>query len=342
MRKAITRREFLRVAGGTTGALIAAGAGGFATSARAATGAKVLKLGHTLALDSPYQKWAVKFSELLKAKTNGRYTVEVFPQSQLGGEVQMIQAARAGTQDALITAQAIVEATVKEWELFDLPYLFDSVDQGNKVLAGHTGQIFLDMLPKYGVVGLSWGSVIERDVFTFSKPVRTLADLKGMKIRVMQSPGYVAAYRALGANPTPLAYSQLYLALKERTVDGGDTSPDQFFQDKFAEICKYFSLTHVNYLPAVMLVSKSAVWDTLSASDKDAFLAAGREAADDNRRVYKATYNEYLGMMKAPKVELIRVDTAPWVKATEGVRRQLSASIPEGVKLLKMIDSAKA
>jgi tripartite ATP-independent transporter DctP family solute receptor len=362
--KRVSRREFLRIAGGmaggAAGALLLAGCGGAATSAPTAgksasgakpasvpsaaaggeKGAKVLRLGHTLAPDSHYQKWAVKFGEELKQRTNGRYTVQVYPQSQLGGELRMVQEARAGTLDALISAQATVEPTVKPWEMFDMPYLFDSIDQGNRVLASKAGQTFLDMLPKYGLIGLGWGSVLERDVFTFDKPVRDLADMKGLKIRVMQSPGYVLAYRALGANPTPLAYDQLYLALKEHTVDGGDTSPDQFFQDKFAEICKYFSLTHVNYLPAAMLLSKS-LWDKLSSSDKEAFASAGKAAAAYDYQVYKAAYHKYLDEMKPKGITLTKVDTGPWEKATEGVRKHIIDLVPDGKKLYSAIQAAK-
>src|SRR5690606_38556371 len=134
--------------------------------------------------------------------------INLFPQSQLGGEVKMIQAARIGALDMLITAQAPLVNTVKEYSLFDVPYLFDNLDQANKVLTGPVGKQFLDMLPKYNMVGLGFLSAMERNVFS-ARPVNNVGDMEGMKLRVMQSPGYVSAYKSLDVLPTPMAYGDL-------------------------------------------------------------------------------------------------------------------------------------
>src|SRR5687767_5603136 len=184
-----------------------------------------LNVGHTLAPDSHYQVATTRMAELAAKKSNGQIKINVFPQSQLGGEVKMIQAARTGGLDMFITAQAPLVNTVKAYSLFDMPYLFDSVDQANKVLSGPVGKEFLDMLPKYNLVGLGFLSVMERNVFS-SKPIKAGTDMAGMKVRVMQSPGYVKAYESFGAQPTPMAYGDVYMALQQGVVDGADTSPD--------------------------------------------------------------------------------------------------------------------
>jgi tripartite ATP-independent transporter DctP family solute receptor len=329
----MTRRQMVQLAGAAATATL------LPVAARADS-AKI-RIGHTLSPESEYQKWCQRFGEALAKNTNGRYELQIYPVSQLGGEVQMIQATRSGTQEMLITSQPALEATVKSLEVFSTPFLFDSIDQGNRVMAGKVGQAFNDIIARDGgLVSMGWGSVQERNIFTTSKPVRTLADLQGMKLRIIQSPGYVEAYRALGANPTPMAYNQLYLALKEKVVDGADTSPDQFFMDKFAELCKYYHLTHVHYLPAGMYVGKT-LWDTLDTGTKDAFMAAGRVAAPYNHQVYATDYKAGLAKMQSGGIEVIKPDLKDWKLATKDVYKKFEDVVPNGKELYDMIVGAK-
>jgi len=301
----------------------------------------VLRLGHVQTIDTHYQLAALEFARLVKDKTNGRIEVAVYPQSQLGGEVQMTQAVRTGTQDLAIIAQAVVENTVKEWQIFDVPYLFDSVDQANRILQGPVGITFMNMLPQHDLVGLAWFSCLERNVFTATKPVRTLNDLKGLKIRVLQSPGYVSAFRALGANPTPLAYSELYLAVQQGVVDGGDTPPDQFVKDKFLEVAKNYSLTRINDQAIVFLMSK-AVMDKLPKDDQNAILDAAKQAAQYDIKLYKDDTDKALKEIEQKGVHIIHVDTKPWIEATNAIRADLISKIPSGEPLYREIVAAKA
>ena len=329
----LTRRQMVRITGAAAGAAV------LPVRGRAET--TKIKIGHTLAPDSEYQKWCLRFAEALAKNTGGRYELAIFNQSQLGGEIQMIQAVRAGTQEMLITSQPALEATVKSLEVFSTPFLFDSIEQGNRVMAGKVGQTFNDIIARDGgLISMGWGSVQERNIFTTSKPIRTLADMQALKLRVIQSPGYVEAYRALGANPTPMAYGQLYLALKEKVVDGADTSPDQFFMDKFAELCKYYHLTHVHYLPAGMYAGKT-FWDGLDGATKEAFLAAGRVATPYNHQVYAADYKSYLAKMQTSGIEVIKPDLRDWKNATKDVHKKFEDAIPNGKQLYAMVVEAK-
>jgi TRAP-type C4-dicarboxylate transport system substrate-binding protein len=317
----MTRRKMVQVTG-------AAAAATLLPIAARADSVKI-RIGHTLSPESEYQKWCQRFGEALTKNTNGKYELQIFPVSQLGGEVQMIQATRSGTQEMLITSQPALEATVKSLEVFSTPFLFDSIDQGNRVMAGKVGQAFNDIIARDGgLVSMGWGSV------------QTLADLQGMKLRIIQSPGYVEAYRALGANPTPMAYNQLYLALKEKVVDGADTSPDQFFMDKFAELCKYYHLTHVHYLPAGMYIGKT-LWDSLDTGTKDAFMAAGRAATPYNHQVYAADYKAGLAKMQSGGIEVIKPDLKDWRLATKDVYKKFEDAVPNGKQLYEMIVDAK-
>lgn len=311
-----------------------------ASSAALAQDKIVMKLGHTLAPDNHYQLTAQVFAKEVAQRTHGRITIELFPQSQLGGEVQMAQALRTGTQELMISAQAPIDNTIKQWQIFDLPYLFNNMDEANAVLQGPVGRKFLDMMQPVNMVGLTWLAVGERNLFTTKRPVNSLADMKDLKVRVMQSPGYIAGYKALGANPTPLAYNQLFLALSQGLVDGADTSPEQFVQDKFADVARHFYVTHVNYLPVVLAMSKSA-WSKLSPDDQKTFMDAAHVAAQFDLKEYKREYDAAFATMKKAGIQVTEVDTKSWVTATQPAREELIGKIPDGQALYQDINAAK-
>lgn len=299
-----------------------------------------LNVGHTLAPDSHYQVATTRMAEIAAKKSNGQIKISVFPQAQLGGEVKMIQAARTGGLDMLITAQAPLTNTVKAYSLFDVPYLFDSVEQANKVLTGPVGKEFLGMLPQYNLVGLGFLSVMERNVFS-SRPIKSGTDLAGMKVRVMQSPGYVKAYESFGAQPTPMAYGDVYMALQQGVVDGADTSPDQFVMDKFIEVSKYYNLTKVHYLPALLIISKPR-WDKLTPEQQAIIQQSADEALIESRAYYKKTYDESIARMKKAGVQVVEPNLMQMKQTTTSkVDEPLLSSIPDGKKLYDKVQAAK-
>lgn len=299
-----------------------------------------LNVGHTLAPDSHYQVATTRMAEIAAKKSNGQIKISVFPQAQLGGEVKMIQAARTGGLDMLITAQAPLTNTVKAYSLFDVPYLFDSVEQANKVLTGPVGKEFLGMLPQYNLVGLGFLSVMERNVFS-SRPIKSGTDLAGMKVRVMQSPGYVKAYESFGAQPTPMAYGDVYMALQQGVVDGADTSPDQFVMDKFIEVSKYYNLTKVHYLPALLIISKPR-WDKLNPEQQAIIQQSADEALTESRAYYKKTYDESIARMKKAGVQVVEPNLMQMKQTTASkVDEPLLSSIPDGKKLYDKVQAAK-
>lgn len=299
-----------------------------------------MNVGHTLTTDSPFHVGAQKFADILKEKSNGDINVTVFPHSQLGGELTMIQGAVAGTTDLLITGQPTLNNTVKEFLVFDAPYLFDSVEQANEILNGPVGDKFLDVLPKYGLVGLGWFSAIERDVFG-DRAINSVEDMEGLKIRVIQSPGYVESYKALGAQATPMAYSELYLALQQDVIDAGETTPDQFVSDKFIEVSKYFNLTRINMLPALLIMSKSR-WDTLSEDQQKMVQEAADESMAYARDYYKKVYDEGLKTMEEEGTIVVKPsDIDSLVQATRAVSQELIDEAPNGQELYDAVVEAK-
>lgn len=298
-----------------------------------------LKLGHGLNIDNHYQIAATGLAERMARKSNGQIKIDVFPQLQLGGEVKMIQAARAGGLDMLIVSQAAMVNTVKAYSIFDIPYLFDSMAQANKVLSAPVGKEFLDMLPRYNLVGLGFLSVMERNLFT-SKPITKASDLKGMKVRVLQSPGYVKAYEAFGTQPTPMAYGDVYMSLQQGVVDGADTSPDQFVTDKFIEISKYYNLTRMHYLPALLMVSKNT-WDKLTPQQRQMLQESATEAIAESRDYYAKSYTNAIAQIKKAGVTVVEPDMKSMKQTSGKVAEGLLPAIPNGTKLFEKIQAAK-
>jgi tripartite ATP-independent transporter DctP family solute receptor len=298
-----------------------------------------LNLGHTLAPDSHYQFMSQRMAELVAKKSNGEMKISIFPQSQLGGEVKMIQAGRTGGLDFFITAQAPLVNTVKAYSLFDVPYLFDSVDQANKVLSGPVGKEFLAMLPQHNLVGLGFLSVMERNVFS-AKPIRKGQDMAGMKLRVMQSPGYVKAYESFGAQPTPMAYGDVYMALQQGVVDGADTSPDQFLMDKFVEVSKFYNVTRVHYLPALLIASKPKL-DRLTPKQQQIIQESANEALEAGREFYKKSYAESMDKIKKAGVQVVESDVASMKQLSAKTSESLLTAIPDGKGLFDRVQKAK-
>lgn len=286
-----------------------------------------MSVGHVLATASHYHAAATKFAEVVNQKSKGAIKASVFPGGQLGGEVKMLQSARTGTLDVVVTGEAPLEGFAKEYAVFSFPYLFSSVDQINGVLQGPIGRGMLDLLPKHNLVGLGFISALERNIFTNGKVVNTVADMKGLKIRVIQGPGYVKAYQALGAQPTPMAYTELYTALQNGAVDAAENSPDVFLQDRFIEVSKTYANLKIMYMPAVIVMSK-AKYEALSPDMQKVVHEATAEAISFATAQYKKDYADAFTAMKKTGIKIIEPDLKPFMQVGRSVHAELLGEFP--------------
>ncbi|WP_342513596.1 TRAP transporter substrate-binding protein [Sporosarcina sp. FSL K6-1522] len=298
-----------------------------------------LKIGHILTPDSHYQVMIDEMAKVAEEKSGGSIKITSFPQSQLGDEIKMIQAARSGTISMFVSGQAALENTVKEYEIFDVPYLFDSFDQANEVLSGDVGKKYLDMLEDHQLVGLGWLTAMERNVFS-TKEIKTVEDMKGLKLRVMQAPGYVDTYNAFGSQPTPMAYSEVYMALQQGVVNGGDISPDQFMNDRFNEVAKYYNLTKSHYLPALLVMSQKQ-WNDLSDNQQQILQEAADAGLKKGIEFYGQAYEESLKKAEEDGVKIVETDLSGFKEKAEKTHESLIKSIPDGKALYDEIQAAK-
>lgn len=300
-----------------------------------------LNIGHTLNPDSHYNVFALKFKELIEKRSDGKIKVAIFGQGQLGGEVRMLQSARSGALAMVVTASAPLENTVPEYSMLSAPYLFKDLTEANRILQGDVGQHFLNYLPARGLVGLGFVSAIERNVYTSKRPIKTLADFANQKLRVIQSPAYVDTYQALGAQPTPMAYSEVYISMQNGVVDGAENSPDVMIMDRFVEVSKYFNMTKLHYMPALVVMSKARM-DALTPEQQKLVKDTARDALPAAIDAYKRTYDDSMVKIKAANVEIVETDTSELVKSTRAVAEKLIKGAPDGEANFKRVEAAKA
>jgi tripartite ATP-independent transporter DctP family solute receptor len=285
-----------------------------------------LNLGHVVSTASTYHIAAVKMAEVAAQKSNGQIKINVFPSAQLGNEPKQIQAIRTGTQDISIVSEAPLEATAKEYTVFSMPYVFADEAEARKILTGPVGREMLDMLDKYNMVGLEFICAMERDLMTTGKVVAKADDLKGMKVRVIPGPGYVATYKALGAQPTPTAYTELYMALQNGTVDAAENTPDTIINDRFIEVIKTASLAKIQYMPALIIMSKSKM-ASLSPEHQKIIREAAAEASKAGFNSYVDAYNKALGIMKS-RINVVEPDLASFRAAAPEVHKAVLKDFP--------------
>lgn len=222
------------------------------------------------------------FAREVERRTGGRYKVQTFYNGSLGGERESIEAVQLGTQELTFTSTGPVPNFVPETKILDVPFLFRDKAHARAVLDGPIGQ---DMLTKFdgkGMKALAWAENGFRHMTNSKRDVKAPEDLKGLKMRTMENPVHIQAYKAFGIITTPMAFPEVFTALQQGTVDGQENPLSVIISAKFDQVQKHLSLTGHVYSPCVFLMNKGA-FDKLSAADKQAFLDSAKEATKANR-----------------------------------------------------------
>ena len=242
----------------------------------------VMKISISVAQNS-HQGVAIDvFGKEVEKRTGGRYKVQSFYSGALGAERESIEAVQLGTQELTFTSTGPVPNFVPETKILDIPFLFRDKAHARAVLDGPIGQELLSTFDSKGFKALAWGENGVRHMTNNKRAVNSPEDLKGLKMRTMENPVHVAAYKGLGIVTTPMAFSEVFTALQQGTVDGQENPLSVIMASKFDQVQKHLTLTGHVYSPCVLLMSKPA-YDKLSAADKQAFLAAAKESVKANR-----------------------------------------------------------
>jgi tripartite ATP-independent transporter DctP family solute receptor len=250
--------------------------GALSALAAHATGAETLRLAHGLPDTHPVHKAMVRFTELAKEKTSGAIEIKVFPNGTLGGERETLEQVQNGVLELTKASASPLETFAPEYKVFNLPFVFRDKEHFFKVLDGAIGESILNASKSRGFIGLTFYDAGARSFYA-KKPINTPDDLKGMKIRVQQSPTTIKMVQALGAAPTPMAWGEVYPALQSGVVDGAENNITAMTTGRHGEVSKFYSRTEHQMVPDVLVIS-AAKWSSLKKPVQDALRQAAQES----------------------------------------------------------------
>jgi TRAP-type transport system periplasmic protein len=299
-------------------ALVVNGCGQKEHAAPTSEAKTVFKLATMTPMDHMYNQGAARFAQLVKERSQGRIEIAIHPDGQLAkGERELLEAIRQGSLDFYVGSTGPVAGFSPSMGILDLPFLFRDYAHADKVLDGSVGRGLLDDLDKAGLKGLAFWENGFRNLTNSKRAVKSPADAKGLRIRTMENEIHLAAWKAIGAEPVPMAYGELYAALQKKTIDGEENPIAIIDSARFNEVQKYLSLTQHVYSPALIVVSPK-VWQGLSRADQEMLLATAQEVASYQRQLGRTSEEKQINELEAKGMKVTRkIDKAAWAKAME-------------------------
>jgi tripartite ATP-independent transporter DctP family solute receptor len=287
---AITRRLFTVLAAAATLALAATGA--------SAQDVKRARLGHSFTDSHPRAVAMKQFAADVAKATGGKVQIDVYGSAQLGAEDKMLIATQSGTQDLYMGALAPISARRKELQIFDFPFIFASDAEAAQVLDGPIGRKMLDGLADMNMQGLVWAGGAFRNMSNSKRPLATMAEMKGLKVRVMQSPMALASFNAMGMNAVPMAFSEVYPALEIKALDGYEHPVVDMLSNKMFEVQKYLTITNHVYTPVALVASKRW-WSSLAPDQQQAVQKVAESTRTLQRSLELKDAADAVGHLKA-------------------------------------------
>ncbi|MCP8686385.1 TRAP transporter substrate-binding protein [Marinobacterium sedimentorum] len=308
-------------------------AAGLALTASSSWAEQVLRLSHNAAPGNPKAEASLKFAELVEQKTDGRVKVEVGGSAQYGDDAESITNMRLGTLAFSANSQGTTSSVVPEFGVLGLPFLFRDLPHAYKVVDGPVGDKLNELAQDKGLVLLAlWDNGI-RQVSNNVRPITKPEDLAGIKLRTPPDPVTLDIFNSLGANPAPLAFSELYIALQQGVFDGQENPLMNIYSSKLYEVQKYISLTGHKYETTPLLASKM-IMSQLSPEDQQAVKEAAVEAGTLNREMSLAADADLRQKLTDAGVIINKVDQAPFIEKTQSVYAKWEKQYPELVKLV--------
>jgi TRAP-type transport system periplasmic protein len=280
---------------------------------------RIIKAGIGLNEDHPEGQGLLKFKEIVEKKSGGKLKVQTYFSATLGDDLKMTEALQSGTQEITIPSTSPLVGIVKEFGIFDFPFLFNTAEEADAILDGPIGKKLLEKLPEHGLIGLAYWENGFRNVTNSKHPINTIDDFKGLKLRTMQNQVHIDAFKKLGANPTPMAFSEVFTALESKTVDGQENPLATIKSNKYYEVQDYLSLTKHVYTPFVFLVSKK-FWDSLSPEEQKILQDAAVEAGKYQRELSRQEDKKALEELKKTGIKINEVSDEERKNMAEAIK----------------------
>ncbi|MDM0076172.1 TRAP transporter substrate-binding protein [Variovorax sp. J2P1-59] len=298
-----------------------------------------LTLGHGAAPGNPRHEAAVKFADTVKAKTNGRYEIQVAHSAQLGDDAAMVTALRSGSLDISANSQGAMANVVPEYAALGLPFLFADIQKAWQLLDGPIGEDLSKRTAAKGMVVLGYWDNGIRHVTNSKRPIKAPADIKGLKLRTPPDAMTMDIMQALGADAQQIKFSELYVALQQGVVDGQENPLTNISSAKLYEVQKYLSLTGHKYETNPFVMSKRS-WDKLSPADQKVFTEAAAEATQVQRKLSKEADEKLVAELKGKGIQIDTVDRKAFADATKSVYTKWAAG-PAGDFVKRVVQQAQ-
>ncbi len=267
----------------------------------------------------PLEQGAQKFADIVAAKSGGKIKVSVFPGGALGGDAPNVSALQGGTIEFVLLNSGILASQVKDFEVYDFPFMFANGQESDAVVDGPFGQKMHAKLGDKGIVGLAYFELGFRNITNSRKAITTVEDIAGLKLRVIPNAINVDWVKALGANPTPMAFPEVYAALEQKAIDGQENPLNVILANKFAEVQKHLAITNHQYNPQSLIFSKK-IWDTLSADEKKILQDAANEANKFQRQVSREMAGSTLDQLKKAGMQVTEFSPAEQAKLRDKLK----------------------
>lgn len=282
------------------------------------------KVGTTTAPSGHYVKGLQKFQDLLEEYSDGEMTVDIYPNSQLGNERDMMENVGMGIQAMALISTGPMPNFIPDFAVLDLPYIFETTEEAYDVLDGKIGRDLLNQLSKQNIIGVNFWENGFRNLTNDKKEILEPNDIKNMKIRTMENKIHMVTYKEIGASPTPIAWGEIFSALQQGTVDGQENPLAIIETAKVYEVQKYVSLIEMFYSPCVLMVNKD-IYSDLTKDQQEIFNKAAEEAKVWQRE-YSKEYNEKaIKIMEEAGVKVSEVDKNLWKESIYGIYEEVKS-----------------
>jgi len=297
----------------------AAALAAFGVASAQAIGEHTLKLTTQNPKGHPIVMGMEKFAELVTAKSGGKMKVNLFPGGVLGGDAPVLSAMQGGTIEMAVMNSSYLAGQVKEFAVYDFPFMFSSSKQADSVVDGPFGKQMHAKLDAKGLIGLSYWELGFRNISNNKRPINKVEDIAGLKLRVIPTPINVDWVKTLGANPTPMTFGEVYSALEQGAIDGQENPVTVIAANKLHEVQKYLTLTNHQYNPQSVLISKK-FWDSLNVSEKKVLSDAAVEATGYQRQQARLQATTALEVVKKGGMQVTELPPAELEKMREKMR----------------------
>ncbi len=252
-------------------------------------------------------------AERLAEKSAGRMRLDLYPSQQLGSERELLELLQLGSIGMTKVTAAVLEGFVPKYKALSAPYVFRDEGHRFRVLEGEIGRELLEEGRRYWLLGLAFYDAGSRSFYTKDHPIHTPDDLRGLRIRTLESATQIRMVNELGGSATPISWGELYTALQQGVVDGAENNPPSFQTSRHYEVCRYYSLDEHTGIPDVLLVS-TIVWDRLSPEEQGWLAEAAAESAEVQKRLWREATEEALRIVQEAGVTVLRPDKTPFLE----------------------------